>query len=279
MTTPTFTPIRPRRNPLPIITLAIALVAIGAGFYLALTTHRTTLIAVWARPVAAGQPIQPEDLTTLAVPADRPPALEGIADPALLVGQWTTRSVGQGEIIYPSQVQASAPSTPYYPNGEALPEGFVAVPFSLQTVGPVTDRDYINVNVIDPSGDPRRCSELGGTPSSFNATMTEAPATPVVTCRLIPQMEILYVDQAANVAYLAATPYQSQVIYTLTAQDGTRLYGERYGATSPALPYLTRLDPNVIDPALLTGSVSETLPLLPGIWPETLPGTVTGGGK
>ena len=275
MTAPTFTPLRPRRNPLPAITFLIALSAIGAGLYLALTTHRTTLIAVWARPVAAGQQIQPDDVSTLAVPANRPASLEGIPDPSLVIGQWTTRSVGEGEIIYPSQIQAVAPTAPHYPNGEILPDGMVAVPFSLQTVGPITDRDYINVNVIDPSGDPQACTALGGTPNQPIAPLTEQQA-PAITCRLIPRMEILYVDEGANIAFLSATPYQSQVIYTLTAQEGTRLYGERYGAAAPPLPYLSRLAPNEIDPALLTGSISETLPLLPGVWASV---PATGGGK
>lgn len=299
-TTPTFTPVRQRRNLLAPLVFLLAVLAVGAGLWIALTSQRTTLVAAWARPVAAGQQIGPDDVTTMTVPANRPPALQGIADPALLIGQWTTRSVGQGELAYPAQVQAVAPTVPFYPNGETLPDGMVAVPFDLRTVGPVTDRDQINVNVIDPSGDPQRCTALGGTvlnPSAADSTTTTIPTTattalpdadaahdplgqPIaVTCRLLPRMEILYVDGAAHIAFLAATPYQSQVIYTLTAQAGVQLYGERYGATAPALPYLTRMEPTTINPTLLTGPVSVTTPLLPGVWAtQALPGAAQGQG-
>lgn len=286
---PTFTPVRSRRNILPALLVLIALAAIGGGLWIALTAQRTTFIAAWARPVAAGQIITDEDVTTMAVPVDRAPGLTGVADPAQLVGRWTTRAVGAGELVYPDQSSATAPGVPFYPNGESLPDGLVAVPFSLKTVGPVSDHDTINVGLIDRTGNPSRCVTMGGMPSQPAQSNPVEPmggevdpysTLPAITCRLIPQVPILYVDQDAQIAFLAVTPYQSQVIYTLSAQSDAQLYGERYGSNAPALPYLTRMDPSQIDPVLLTGPVSATTPLLPGVWGgDAIPGAPSSGAE
>ena len=292
---------------LPALGMTFALLMMALGLYFAVTNNRTDNVTVWARPVMAGQQIVREDLAVIALPVQRPDSLAVVHNVDAVVGMWSTRSVGSNELVSAAQVQVDAPTVPFYPSGESLPTGMVALPFSIKSVGPVTERDTINVNFVDRTGDPTRCAALGGTPlpatvvlstTAAPAPMTGDPFNPALTtgltdstgqpiaatCRLIPQLNVLYVDSAAQIAFLAATPYQSQAVYTLAGSEDVTLYGERYGATAPTLPYLTRLDPASINATLLTGMVTETTPLLPGVravvpgTPAT-PATTTGAQK
>lgn len=293
---------RKTKNPwiLSVLVFIVALAIVLAGLFFAYQANRKENVAVWARDIAAGQQITATDMQYVAMPVERPVNVAMIPDSTMVIGMWTTRNVGKDELVTPAQLQRSAPTVPFYPNGEQLPTGYVALPFSLKTVGPVGDNDKVNVNFVDTSGDPDRCAAMGGMPlaattpvsttnqpetatntttMSSGAIQMDAAGQPLPTaCRLIPQADILYVNQEQQVAYLAVTPYQSQVIYLLGASANTTLYGERYGSTSPALPYLTKLQPQDINGNLLTGSVSDTLPLLPGIH-AVLPGDTTRGSK
>ncbi len=255
---------------LPLLLVVGSLVVIGLGLYMTIVGNRSELVLVWARPVVAGQQISDEDITTMALPINRPEQLQTLKGSSNIIGMWATRSTGTGELVTAQQLSAEAPTTPYYPNGAKLPENMVALPFSLQSVGPIDDHDTVNISFVDTTGDPQRCSALGGQ----SAQATALPNTPSadtqgnplpITCRLLPQVPVLYVDQGDKIAYLAVTPYQSQVVYTLSALETVQLYGERYGTTSSPLPYMTLLTPSSIDADLLTGPVSETTPLLPGM--------------
>lgn len=266
-TSGTLTPRRPRRTwIMPAILTLIALLISGSGLGLALTANQTEQVLVWARPVVAGQRISAEDITTIALPINRPPALNTLSEGNQPVGLWVLRNNNTGELINSSQLSTTAPTIPFYPNGASLPANMVALPFATDTIGPLSDNDTININFIDSSGDPQRCTALGGTSEQIEAIANDLQGKHLpITCRLLPQMEVLYVDSANQIAYLAATPYQSQAVYTLSAIEHVQLYGERYGSTSEALPYLTLLNPANLNADMLTGPVSTTNPLLPGI--------------
>ena len=252
---------------MPALMVVIAIVIIAIGVYMSFINNRTELVQVWARPVVAGQQITADDLTTIALPINRPETLATVSQHSNLIGLWALRSAATGELIAPAQVSTTAPTTPFYPNGVALPADMVALPFSLESVGPVNDRDTINVNFIDAAGDPKRCHSLGGSTDVPSAIRADAYGNPLpLTCRLLPQMDVLYVDQVTQIAYLAATPYQSQAVYTLAALENVQLYGERYGSTSAALPFLSPLDPVSIEADMLTGTTTDTNQLLPGFY-------------
>ncbi|KPL79970.1 SAF domain-containing protein [Herpetosiphon geysericola] len=281
-----------RRSPLPILLTILGILAVAFGIYTNVMNQRTELVAIWSRDVPAGVQITLEDLGTIAVPINRVPQLDGVSNPEILVGTWSTRNVGKDELATMAQVSMVPPTRPMYPNGKALPQGMVPLPFSTTTVGPLTDRDYLNIGFTDPTGDQDRCREVGGTPTNGDVTevLTEGsipegasvlPASasnvsangePIpYTCMLMTKLEVLYVDGTKGAAFLAGTLYQSQALWTVSAIPGVSLFGQRYSGDSEMAPVIGRMEPQDLNAFGLSGAYSETNKLLPGVR-TTLPG-------
>ncbi len=76
------------------------------------------------------------------------------------------------------------------------------MPFSTETIGPLTYRDVVNVGYNSMSGDPQLCLANGGEVSAS----TSAPAATVMgdsaseprgrpfACRLLQRLKVLWVD-------------------------------------------------------------------------------------
>jgi hypothetical protein len=84
-------------------------------------------------------------------------------------------------------------------------------------------------------------------------------------------VRVLYVDEAAGVAYLELTPYQAHTVRALQAA-GLDLWGERFGAGSDQLPALDRLDIGQVNSAELTAPAA---PPAEGAEPSAIPGAGT----
>jgi hypothetical protein len=293
------TPRRSRTIPLLVLLLAV-LAALGAAVYGYLEQRRTERVLIAVRPVAYGQPITADDLGTIEVAYHRPAQLAGIADPALVIGKYSARAWTPNDLVQPAMLLATKPTTPVYPSGETLAPGLVAATFSTATVGPLTADDTLNVGFLDGSGDRDRCLVAGGAAlgpvdpalppraadEASGAGETTGAGAPTDTnppdalpepyaCRLLSNAPVLQVDAEAQLAYLALTPAQALALRAVQAAQ-LPLWGERYGAESPALPALDRLDPARISPAILAAPITATWGRAPSDLPTAPPATLPG---
>ncbi len=251
---------RRRSNPLPTILISLGLIITAIFTVIAfLEAGRTEPVVILARDVPYGRQIQADDLAVVLLPRHRPAQLTGIASPALAIGQYAARNLAANDLLQPSMLLERAPSQPVYPNGEALTDGMVPVPFSTETIGPLTHRDRVNIGFNDPYGAPDVCDQARRAAEGRTPTV-QPPASPLpprpYACRLLSGVRVLYVDQEAKLAYLELTPYQSHTLWALQAA-GLPLWGERYSSAAPSLPALDRLDIGQITVEELTAPVAN----------------------
>ena len=276
-----------KSNLLPALLLVLGLIiALSAAAYGYLESRRTEAVLIAVRDVPFGQQITADDLGTIELPLHRPTQVTGISNPALVIGKWAGRQIGQSDLLQPSMLMDAAPDQPVYPSGQKLDKDTVPVPFSTATIGPLTFHDLVNIGYNVTSGDPQLCLSNGGTvqitaPASAPISADDQAQPRPFACRLLQRVKVLYVDDGKGIAYLQLTPYQSHVIWALQAA-GVSMWGERYGASSDELPAMDRLDAAQVDSARLTMTLSDTLKLynpqgmgggIPGA--TTIPGQTT----
>jgi hypothetical protein len=251
---------------LPLLLLGLGIV-VALGFATAgyLESRRTERVVVFVRDVPFGQQIAAEDLGTVELPLHRPAQLQGLADPAAVVGQYAARDLGADDLAQPGMLMAEPPDQPVYPNGQQLTANMVPVPFATTTIGPLTHRDRVNVGFNDSQGAPDLCDQARSAAAGREPSV-EAPSTTArpraFACRLLSDLRVLFVDEAAGVAYLELTPYQAHTVWALQAA-GLQLWGERYGASSDLLPALDRLDIGQVSAEELTAPVPTPQPAAP----------------
>lgn len=252
----------------------IMLVALGAvllilsSIWLAWESRRFEPVIVAARDIPAGTQITADDLAVADLPAQRPDALRGFSDSAALLGSYATTTIIANTVITPRMVQTTPPTQITFPNGRVLADHLVAVPIAIESVGPVTDHDTLNIGFI--SNRPEYCDRAQAT----NPTTATRPPVVVVdplqsteqqpryACRWASSLPVLYVDPKAQTAFVAMTPPQSLAYQSLRAA-GVELWFERYGAGSAPLQFLDRRYPNQVTLAELTDPVEETLRVEP----------------
>jgi hypothetical protein len=264
------TPRRSRFWPTVLLVASVVFMIVMAvvGF---LQLARTERVIILVRPVAYGQLITAEDLATVEVSRHRPQQLAGVNDPSLAIGKYAARALAPDDLLQPSMLLDDAPSRPVYPSGEELGAEMVAVPFSTETTGPITNTDVLNIGFYDESGDTRRCvdpsmqqPQAAVAPSDDeqpaidaqtvpdDAQQTTGPAGQPYACRLLVNVNVLHVDAAKATAFLELTPYQAQAMRAVQAA-ALPLYAERSTAGLAELEPLTRLDPSQLArDALLT---------------------------
>ena len=237
-----------KSNKLPIMLLVLGmLIAVGAAAYGYVEGRRTERVVIAVNPLRYGQQITAADLATIEVPLHRPEQIAGMTNPDMVVGKWASGDIRPNDLIQSAMLLDTAPDQPVYPSGEELHTNMVSLPFSVATLGPLDHHDLVNVGYNDLSGDPTLCARAGGQAMTVTTTV-EGKGRPFA-CRLLTSMNVLYVD--GGIAYLEATPEQSQAVWALQA-TGVQLWGERYGATSDPLPNLERLDASQITEETLT---------------------------
>ncbi len=222
-----------RKDRAPLMTLVFVvgmLLAAAAAGYAYYEAQRTERVFVLARQVNLGAQIVAEDLTAVEVARYRPQQLAGVVDAGAIVGHYAARDLAPDDLVQPGMLLDAPPAEPVYPNGRKLAIDMVPVPFAIAAVGPLTDRDLLNVLFISP--DAELCRSVGG-------RVTPGAAERSYACRFLNGVRVLYID--GQTAYLEMTPFQSQAIWALTGA-GVQLVGERYGVTSQPLPNMERLD-------------------------------------
>jgi hypothetical protein len=228
--------LNPRRpNIAPALLLALGLiVALGAATFGFVESRRTERVVIALRAVPYGHQIAAEDVGVVELPLHRPAQLTGIADPAAVVGRWAAREFGPNDLLQPAMLLDAPPDQPVYPNGRRLAHNAVPLPFPVTALGPLTDRDRVNIGFI--ADDPALCRPGdSGAPSD--------PDLPYA-CRFMTGVPVLYIE--GGTAYLEVTPYQAHAVWALQGA-GVQLWGERYGASSDPLPGMERLDASQID--------------------------------
>jgi hypothetical protein len=245
---------------------------ISAAAYGFIESRRTERVVIAARDVPYGHQFVADDLAIIELPLHRPVQLAGVTDPALVIGQYAARTIGPNDIVQRTMLQASPPDDPVYPNGAELGRDMVPVPFALAALGPVTDRDTVNIGFA--SADPELCDReiadvaLGavlGEPAPLTNGGADAPHfARAYACRFMSGVPILYIEggESGGVAYLEMTPAQAQGLRALQAA-GVTLWGERYGAHSTPLLFMDRLDASQVTLPDLTQPVSTTLRVEP----------------
>jgi hypothetical protein len=259
-----------KSNLVPALLLVLGLVvALSAATYGYIESRRTEKVIIALRSVPYGQQITADDLGTIELALHRPIQLAGIADPNLVIGQWAAREIGPNDLLQPTMLLATAPDQPVYPSGQQLDKDTVPVPFSTETIGPLTHRDVVNVGYNSTTGDPQMCIASGGADSNSAPAPAAAgdggaaaayPQGRPFACRLLQRIKVLWVDTEKNVAYLQLTPYQAHTIWSLQAAN-VQMWGERYGASSDELPSLDRLDAAQVKLSRLTMNLTDTLKL------------------
>jgi hypothetical protein len=229
--------LNPRRpSVVPALVLALGiLLALGAAAFGFVESRRTERVVLALRPVPYGHQITADDLTTVELPLHRPAQLAGMPDPTLVIGRWAAREIGPNDVLQPAMLLDAPPDQPVYPNGRRLARNAVPLPFAASALGPLTDRDLVNVGFT--SVDPELCRGAAG---------TAPPVAPDrgFACRFLTGVPVLYIE--AGTAYLEVTPYQAHAVWALQAA-GAQLWGERYGAGSDALPQAELLDAGRIE--------------------------------
>lgn len=259
-----------RSQTLPLLILAVcatlALLAAAYGYYQQSRTERVVIATALLR---YGQPITKEDLATIEVPFHRVEQLAGMTNPKDIVGKWAARDIGPNDLLNPSMLLDRAPDQPVYPSGETLGKNRVPLPFSTETIGPLTNHDLVNIGFNDETGDPARCTQLGGEAVTASAASASNGGMQPFACRMITGANVLYVEE--ETAYIELTPSAAHAVWALQAAE-LPLWGERYGATSDPLPPVERLDPSQITPDTVilptttitdTASITDTTALAP----------------
>ncbi len=235
-------PRRPNVAPALLLTLGL-IVALSAAAYGFLESRRTERVLIALRPVPYGRQITAEDVGFVELPLHRPAQLAGMSDMAGAVGRWAAREIGPNDLLQPGMLLDSPPDQPVYPNGRRLARNAVPLPFSVASIGPLNDRDRVNIGFI--ADDPALCNPPDG-------ELPPARGEQAFACRFLTGVPVLYIE--SGVAYLEVTPYQAHAVWALQAA-GVQLWGERYGAGSEPLPQLQPLDAAHIDLTRLAAPV------------------------
>ena len=250
--------------------LALGLIiCIGAASYGFIESRRTERVVIAARDITYGRQITADDLAVIELPLHRPVQLAGITDPASVIGQYAARQIGPNDIVQPAMLSPRPPDDPVYPNGAELGRDMVPVPFALAALGPITDRDTVNIGFT--SSDPALCDRevadvpVGAVlPAEPPVVAAEAAPAPqfrrAYACRFMSRVPILYIEggEGDGVAYLEMTPAQAHSLRALQAA-GVTIWGERYGAQSTPLLFLDRMEAAQVTVPDLTAPVSATL--------------------
>jgi len=191
---------------------------------------RSETILVAARPIMHGALIDAADLRPITLPTYRPAAVRGIGDPSHVIGHYARRDIAADELMRPSMIATQSPAQPAYAGGIVLQPGYVPFPLPRTTLGTLAAGDRVNIGFTARDGQP--CGA------------TVPPIGTPFACRLFNEMIVLEI--ADDVVYVALTPYQAQAAWSLAATD-VMWWGERTGPLDSHMPLPIYLEASAID--------------------------------
>jgi SAF domain len=206
--------------------MALLALLIGALAWVGYSSSaRTEPLIIAARPIPPGTRLTADMLTTIQAPLTRPAALQGLADPASLIGTYTRVALSPDQIVRPELVQAQPLDQHIFTNDPLPAETLTMDVFELSLTGiaSVHAQDRLNILVL--------VDTEHGADATFSIGQMDAPGSGARVVRVLTNLNVLHVDNTA--AYLEVTHAQSQYLWALAAAK-TPFVGEI--ATTPDAP-------------------------------------------
>jgi hypothetical protein len=190
--------------------LALLALIVGALAWVGYSSAaRTEPLIVAARAIPPGTRLTADMLTTIQAPLTRPAALQGLIDPAALIGTYTRVALSPDQIVRPDLVQAQPLDQHSFTNDPLPAEALTADVFelSLTGIGSVNAQDRLSILVL--------VDAEHGDDATFSVGQMDVPGSGVRVVRVLTNLNVLHVDDKA--VYLDVTHAQSQYLWALAA--------------------------------------------------------------
>ena len=199
-------------------------------------TARTEPLVVAASAIPPGTRITPEMLTIIQAPLARPAALQGLSDPAALIGTYSRVQLSPNQVLRPDLIQATPLDQHVYVNEPLPPELLRADVFELARTGitSVSAQDRLNVLVL--------LDREHGLDPAFSVGQMDAAGSGPRVVRVLRDLNVLHVSEQA--ASLEVTHAQSQYLWALAAAK-VPFVGELVTTTDAPLGPLRAEDANL----------------------------------
>ena len=215
-----------------------ALVAGVAAWVLSLDAAQTEPVVLAAVAIAPGERIAPAQLTVIQAPRYRPAALVGIADPALVIGQYTRVQVSANQLMTPDLAQAQPLPQHVFTNGALPAELLTATVYELPHTGlsSLTAQDHMNILVL--------VDETRGRDPAFRVGTWDSPGRGARVVRVLRDLPVLAVND--RIAFLEVTPTQSAYLWALQTAS-IPFVGELSATTDDPLGPLSAAETSLTD--------------------------------
>lgn len=207
--------------------LAMAALVTGAlAWVLATGAAQTDPVLLAAVAIAPGEPITAAQLTLVEAPRFRPAALRGIADPALVIGQYARVQLSPNQLVTPDLVQPAPLSRHIFVNGALPAEQLQATVYELPrtALSTITAQDRVNILVL--------IDETRGRDPAFSIGTVDTPGRGARVVRVLRDLNVLAVNE--RTAFLEVSPTQSLYLWSLQS-SGVAIVGELSATEGAAL--------------------------------------------
>lgn len=193
-----------------LVAALLALAALLAGvsaWTLAMESARTEPVVLATSSIAPGERIQSGQLTVIQAPLHRPAPLTGLADPALIIGQYARVQISANQVLTTDLVQAQPLAAHRFINGALPAEQLQATVYELPRTGltSLTSQDRINILVL--------VDEARGRDPAFQVGAVDSPGQGTRVVRVLRGLNVLAVNE--RTAFLEVTPVQSAYLWAL----------------------------------------------------------------
>lgn len=198
--------------------LALAALATGSlSWILATGAAQTEPVVLVAVSVAPGEQITAVQLTLVQAPRYRPAALQGITDPALVIGQYARVQLSPNQLMTPNLVQPVPLGQHVFVNGALPAELLQATVYELPrtALSTVTAQDRVNILVL--------VDETRGHDPAFSVGTIDTPGRGARVVRVLRDLNVLAVNE--RTAFLEVSHTQSVYLWSLQ-NSGVTIVGE-----------------------------------------------------
>ncbi|HMO57205.1 MAG TPA: SAF domain-containing protein [Roseiflexaceae bacterium] len=194
--------------------LAVAALVTGSlSWVLATGAAQTDPVVLVSIAVAPGEQITAAQLTLVQVPRFRPAALQGITDPALVIGQYARVQLSPNQLVTPDLVQPMPLSRHVFVNGPLPAELLQATVYELPrtALSTVTAQDQVNILVL--------VDETRGRDPAFSVGTIDTPGRGARVVRVLRDLNVLSVNE--RTAFLEVSHTQSVYLWSLQSSGAT----------------------------------------------------------
>ncbi len=193
-----------------LVAALLALAALLAGvsaWTLAMESARTEPVVLATSSIAPGERIQSGQLTVIQAPLHRPAPLTGLADPALIIGQYARVQISSNQLVTRDLVPPQPLTQHSFANGMLPTELLSATVYELPRTGltSLNSQDQINILVL--------VDETRGQDPAFRVGAMDTPGMGTRVVRVLRGLNVLAVND--RTAFLEVTPAQSAYLWAL----------------------------------------------------------------